>query len=169
MNFMVAAAKELTLFLLTAIIVVSSDTVLIRLLVYRLKGSIKEMSKTALELTPTEWQAYHPGTRSEGDPEESTAPARQEQARQLARQAAELLREKFQAQRVVLFGSLAAPSGFNRWSDIDLAAWGIPADRFYAAVAAVTGLSPDFKVDLVDPETCRPGLKSAIEREGLDL
>lgn len=129
------------------------------------------MGKTALELTPTEWQAYHPGTSTEGDPgdETTTSAVRQEQARQLARQAAQLLRDKFQARRVVLFGSLAHPSDFNRWSDIDLAAWGIPPDRFYAAVAAVTGLSPDFKIDLIDPDTCRPGLKSAVEREGVDL
>lgn len=129
------------------------------------------MGKTALELTSTEWQAYHPGAATAGDPgdETTTSAARQEQARQLARQAAQLLREKFQARRVVLFGSLAYPSGFNRWSDIDLAAWGIPPDRFYAAVAAVTGLSPDFKIDLIDPDTCRPGLKSAVEREGVDL
>ena len=61
------------------------------------------------------------------------------------------------------------PSDFNRWSDIDLAAWGIAVDRFYAAVAAVTGLSAEFKIDLIDPDTCSASLKSAIERQGVEL
>ena len=33
--------------------------------------------------------------------------------------------------------------GYSVWSDIDLAAWGIPPERFFAAVAAMTGLSAD--------------------------
>lgn len=129
------------------------------------------MSKTALQLTSQEWQAYHPApvSKDEDAGRTTAAVARQAQAQRLARQAAQLLREKFGARRVVLFGSLASQSDFDHWSDIDLAAWGIPADRFYAAVAAVTGLSPDFKIDLIDPDTCRPGLRSIIEREGVEL
>ncbi|QGP92258.1 hypothetical protein MGLY_16280 [Neomoorella glycerini] len=60
-------------------------------------------------------------------------------------------------------------SRFTRWSDVDLAAWGIPDDQFYAAVGVVTGLSEKFKVDLVDPEACRDSLRSAIESEGVEL
>lgn len=69
----------------------------------------------------------------------------------------------------MVFGSLAQETGFTNWSDIDLAAWGIPPQRYYAAVAAVTGLSPEFKIDLIDPTTCRPGLKEVIERDGVAL
>jgi hypothetical protein len=43
------------------------------------------------------------------------------------------------------------------------------ADQFYRAVAAVTGVSPDFEVDLVDPEGCRSAVRQFIEREGIDL
>jgi len=58
------------------------------------------------------------------------------------------LKESFGARKVVVFGSLAHRSWFTH-SDVDLAAWGIPDDRFYAAVGAVTGLSKEFKVALV--------------------
>jgi len=58
---------------------------------------------------------------------------------------------------------------FGPWSDIDLAAWGIPGNQFYRAVAAVSGISSDFKVDLVDPEDCRPAVRQMIEPEGIDL
>jgi predicted nucleotidyltransferase len=129
------------------------------------------MSKTALDLTPSQWQAYRPAKISESYSEshKRQLARRKQQAMQVARQAARLLRERFQAQRVVLFGSLVHEASFTPWSDIDLAAWGIPPDRIYAAIAAVTGLSPDFKIDLVDPGACRPGLQSAIERDGVEL
>ena len=126
------------------------------------------MPKTVLELTAQEWQAYRPGAqlgRSVGAQEDK----RWQAAWQIARQAARVLRQEFGASRIVVFGSLARRSGFNPWSDIDLAAWGIPADRFYRAVAVVTGLSPDFKIDLLDLETCKPALRQIAEQEGIDL
>jgi uncharacterized protein len=58
---------------------------------------------------------------------------------------------------------------FTLWSDIDIAAWKLPPLRFYEAVTDITGLSAEFQVDLVDPQSCRPSLRDAIERDGLDL
>lgn len=40
-----------------------------------------------------------------------------------------LLREQFGTMRVVVFGSLTRCEFYTRWSDIDLAAWGIPPER----------------------------------------
>ena len=125
------------------------------------------MSKTALELTPDEWLAYQPATYSESNKTELAA--RKRRAIQLAHQTAQLLKDRFGAQRVVLFGSLTHEVSFTLWSDIDLAAWGIPPEQIYGAVAAVTGISPDFKIDLVDPDPCRPGLKAVIEQHGVEL
>jgi len=123
------------------------------------------MTRTALALTAEEWRAYRPGVKID---EEQTA-ERWERAWEVARTAASLLRQKFGATRVVVFGSLAHRAWFTPWSDIDLAAWGIPPDAFYRAVAIVTGISPEFEVDLVAPEDCRPTLCQVIEREGVDL
>lgn len=94
---------------------------------------------------------------------------RYDRAWAVARQAAALLKSSFGAKKVAVFGSLVNRLWFSRWSDIDLAAWGIPHDCFYKAVAAVTDLSEEFKVDLVDPESCRPGLRERIEQEGIVL
>ena len=121
------------------------------------------MGKTALELSKKEWQAYRPASRIT----ENADPERLRRAWHVARTAAELLRGRFGATRVVAFGSLVHDDWFTRWSDIDLAAWGIPPDAFSRAVAAVTGLSAEFKIDLVDPEDCRPALRQAIDREGI--
>ncbi|MCG3209585.1 MAG: hypothetical protein FOGNACKC_03212 [Anaerolineae bacterium] len=69
----------------------------------------------------------------------------------------------------MLFGSLRDETLFTWWSDIDLAAWGISEQQIYKAIAQVAGLSPDFKIDLVDLDVCRPGLKTVIERDGVEL
>jgi len=121
------------------------------------------VGKTALELSEKEWQAYRPASSIVEEPD----PDRLNLAWSLARTAADLLRERFGATRVVVFGSLAHDEWFTRWSDIDLAAWGISPEAFFRAVAAVTGLSTEFKLDLVDPQDCRPALRRAIEREGV--
>ncbi|MCS7259716.1 MAG: nucleotidyltransferase domain-containing protein [Anaerolineae bacterium] len=123
------------------------------------------MGKTALELTDEELKQYHPAARLQ----ESTAPERWAQAWHVAQAAAELLRREFGATRVVAFGSLAHRAWFTQWSDIDLAAWGIPPDQFYRAVAVVTGLSAEFEINLVSPEDVHPSVRRAIEREGVDL
>ena len=123
------------------------------------------MVKTALELTREEWQAYRPGAQmGQGQVWE-----RWERAWRVARAAAEALRQQFGATRVVAFGSLARRDGFTPWSDVDLAAWGIPPGAFYRAVAVVTGISPEFKLDLVALEDCPSHLRHVIEREGVAL
>jgi predicted nucleotidyltransferase len=123
------------------------------------------MGKTALDLTCDEWQAYQPG--AELDREQLSE--RWRRAWNTARLAAQVLRRRFGATRIVAFGSLTRRDWFTPWSDIDLAAWDMPPDVFYRAVAAVTGLDPEFKVDLVVPEDCQPTLRRVIEQEGVAL
>jgi len=94
---------------------------------------------------------------------------RYQEAWKLAKRAAALLKENFGAGKVVVFGSLTKRLWFTRWSDIDLAAWGIPDEQFYAAVGAVTALSADFKIDLIDVNECRDSLRKAIEAEGIKI
>jgi predicted nucleotidyltransferase len=129
------------------------------------------MAKTALELSPEEWKTYRPDTiaAQRSEDERKAIRQRRQKAIRLARRAAKLLREEFGAKRVMLFGSLAHRGWFTRWSDIDLAAWGIPPKKFYAAVAAMTAMSEAFRIDLVDPEACSPSLREAILSEGIPL
>ena len=123
------------------------------------------MTRTAVALSAEEQRSYRPGVQVD----EEMVKERWKRAWQVAQQAADLLRERFGATRVVVFGSLAHRSWFTPWSDIDLAAWGIPPDAFYRAVALVTRLSPEFEIDLVESAECRPALQRVIEREGIEL
>jgi predicted nucleotidyltransferase len=129
------------------------------------------MAKTALDLKPDEWQAYHLGAviRQRQMLTEGTMQPRWELAQRVARKAAKRLREEFGARRIVLFGSAVEASSFTRWSDVDLGVWGVAPESFYAAVGAVTSLSTEISVDLVDPDQCPPALQNVIERDGIEL
>jgi predicted nucleotidyltransferase len=126
---------------------------------------------TALDLPVEERKLYDPANaiRKRQITTRKELSDRRQRALKVAQQAANLLRETYKAQRVVIFGSLARGDGFTLWSDIDLAVWGVPPDQFYAAVAVVTGLSAEFKIDLVDPDFCRPILLDFIDHEGIEI
>ena len=133
-------------------------------MVERLNGMIPEVH-------PQDYSQYNPlvEIRKRRLAQKEELALRKKRALRIARRAAGILREKFGARSVVLYGSLAKKSDFTLWSDIDLAASGIAPQRFYSAVAAVTGMSSEFKIDLVDSDSCRTSLKSAIDKEGITL
>jgi len=94
---------------------------------------------------------------------------REERAWVAARNAAALLKERFRATKVVIFGSLVHKGTFTRWSDVDIAAWGISPEDTFRAIGAVMEMSSDIEVNLVDVGTCRPNLLTVIEEEGVEL
>lgn len=126
---------------------------------------------TALDLSPEALKQYRPHEavrRRKGAASEELS-KRRHRAMMVAHKAADLLREEFGAKDVFVFGSLARRGGFTPWSDVDLAAFGIPPSRFFEAVGAVIGLSSEFKLDLVDIETCPDSLREAIVTEGKSI
>ena len=127
--------------------------------------------RTALDMRVEGWKAFRPipAILQRQSATQAQLERRRKRAMRFARQAAALLRAEFGVRNVILFGSLATPGGFTLWSDIDLSVFGVPADRFYAAVAAITGLSAEIKVDLVDAEACKASLREAIDRDGVAL
>jgi predicted nucleotidyltransferase len=129
------------------------------------------MAKTAFDLSPRERQAYKPDKmiKLRTIEEERKIKTRSQMGWVLVRKAEKLLKSEFGAEKVFVFGSLLHESSFTLWSDIDLSASGIAADKYYAAVAAVSDLSSSTKIDLIDLESCRPSLRDTILKEGLEL
>ena len=119
-------------------------------------------------IPPAAMATYREAARQCHCAEKEYLRVRRQCAWELARQAARLLEERFGAERVVLFGSLAQER-FNRWSDVDIAAWGLRPEDTWRALGAVLDLDPDIEVNLVDMACCRPAIKAVIEREGVDL
>lgn len=126
------------------------------------------MALTALDLTPKELKKYRPleflrkrkvATRVE-------ISNRRRRAYSVALKSAKLLKEKFGAKKVILFGSLIRRGSFTRYSDIDLAVRGISSDLYLTAMDTVMHMSPEFKIDLVDLAFCSPALRVVVENDG---
>ncbi|MBI2901888.1 MAG: nucleotidyltransferase domain-containing protein [Planctomycetes bacterium] len=91
-------------------------------------------------------------------------------ARDAALRAAAVLRERFGARRVVLFGSALLPERFDpARSDLDLAVEGLPWRRYFEAIEAVRRAAEPFRVDLKEIEVAPQELRESIEAEGLVL
>ena len=124
------------------------------------------MAKTVSQLTPEELKQYDP-TRNLG---KGLDPERWARAQARLPKLAALLRKQFGAKRVKVFGSLVDKGRYAKWSDIDLAVWGIAPEQYFKVVGAANDLSPDINVDLVEPETCSSlTLKRIIKEEGIEI
>ncbi len=122
-----------------------------------------------VDLSPEKLTIYRAAAHKRRRQDRAELNRRREKAWQIARQAAQLLREQFKVSRVVAFGSLTRESGFTRWSDVDIAAWGIAPEDTFRAIGAVMDLGVEIPVNLVDVNTARPSFLTVIERDGVEL
>ena len=120
-------------------------------------------------LTPQQLDAYRHTVRRRAAEAAARRAKRREMAWTAAREAADLLRSRYGATRVLVFGSLVEGTHFGERSDIDLAADGLHPSDHFAALGHLLGLSPDFEFDLVDLSSCPPGLRVAVLAEGVPL
>ncbi|MBL7064614.1 MAG: nucleotidyltransferase domain-containing protein [Anaerolineae bacterium] len=124
---------------------------------------------TALQVSPKAMAVYRATARRRWEEEQQALARRRERAWQVAHRAVALLKEQFGATQVAAFGSLVHGFWFSGTSDIDLATWGLKFDDYFVAVAKLQDISPEFKIDLVAVEHCRPAPREAIVREGKPL
>ena len=112
-------------------------------------------------------QAYIATARQRQQQRQTQLQQRRQQGLTLAGVAAEILKHDFDVSRVVVFGSVLSDQTFHETSDLDLAVWGLPPERYLSAVAKLLNLS-GFSIDLVPAETASPHLQAAIAK-GLEL
>jgi predicted nucleotidyltransferase len=123
----------------------------------------------SLELTPEQISAYRRNAQRRREQERPEIERRRERAWESARRAARVLKKQFGVTRIVVFGSLARDTGFTRWSDVDIAAWGIAMEDTFRAIGVIMDLETEVPVNLVDVNTASPSLLETIEREGIAL
>ncbi len=88
---------------------------------------------------------------------------RKEQALQAAEACIRLLKERFGARRVILFGSVAGQGPWHGRSDIDLAVEGLAPEDFFPAYSACCDLLPrGLELDLVPLEDAYPEMRARI-------
>lgn len=108
--------------------------------------------------------------RRRGEEARREQEARRRRARKTARRVADYLRRTYDADRVVLFGSMAEEEvPLSARSDIDLAVWGLDKMDYFEAVARVQDEAAPFQVDLVRVEQCPASLREVIQREGREI
>ncbi len=88
-----------------------------------------------------------------------------QRAWQTAHRIAAVLYKDFGATQVAVFGSLAEPEAFSKWSDIDIAVWGIPNDKYFRASSIASDISGLFKVDLIDFESSKGLFRERIQSQ----
>ncbi len=93
--------------------------------------------------------------------------SRQRRGHEIARECARILKERFGASRVVLFGSMLETERLTPHSDIDLAVRGLKPEELFRAGAAIER-GHGFTVDLVEAPKAKPYILKAIER-GMEL
>jgi predicted nucleotidyltransferase len=80
-----------------------------------------------------------------------------------------VLRDRFGATRVRLFGSLARGDGdVDRGFDIDLAVEGVAPGKFFEAWA-VAARQTKRRLDVVDVKDASPLLRQRFDEDGIDL
>jgi len=90
---------------------------------------------------------------------------RKEQALETAEACIRLLKERFGARRVILFGSIVGQGIWHERSDIDLAVEGLAPAEFFPAYSACRDLLPrglDLELDLVSLEDAYPEMRARI-------
>lgn len=124
---------------------------------------------TALELSREELQVYVDAHRKRVWPKLTAEQEAEREAKiDLARRVAHMLRKKYAASRVILFGSLAHQAWYHDKSDIDLAVEGL-GELYFKAWGDAEQIVNGRKIDLIDMEMASDSLRKAIERKGIEL
>jgi predicted nucleotidyltransferase len=126
---------------------------------------------TALELSREEWKPYIEAARRRPSPRGLTATDQVERENLLVRirKAAEVLKSRFGATRVVLFGSLAYPEWFTEDSDVDLVIEGLEGKDYWEAWRVTEEIIGNRLVDFIEMETIGESLRRAVHRSGVEL
>ena len=120
--------------------------------------------RTAKDLSPEELKEYRKRLDQHFQ-NRKVDKALLQRAWQTAHKIAAMLYEDFGATKVAIFGSLVDKVRFTKWSDIDIAVWGIPADRYFSALWQAEEISGLFKVNLVDFENCNSLFRERIQNQ----
>ena len=89
--------------------------------------------RTAKHLSPEELKQYRLRLERHFQNRQVDEALRQ-RAWQTVHRVADMLYKDFGATDVAVFGSLAERESFTKWSDIDIAVWGIRSEEYFRAV-----------------------------------
>ena len=124
--------------------------------------------RTAKHLSPEELKQYRLRLERHFQNRQVDEALRQ-RAWQTVHRVADMLYKDFGATDVAVFGSLAERESFTKWSDIDIAVWGIRSEEYFRAVWEAEEISRLFKVDLVDFESCKGRFRERVMNQAVRI
>jgi predicted nucleotidyltransferase len=115
----------------------------------------------------------HPTGLPEANPRRALTPSspqlleqRRQEALAVAQQCEVILRDRFHAKQVILFGSLSGESPWHQDSDLDLAVAGLSHAEWLKTYDELGAIAPPWlKIDLVRLESLYPEVRACILRE----
>jgi uncharacterized protein len=146
-----------------------TSLVVVNTLAVDAKEAVVRQGMDTADILPEQMERYRKAAVERLERDQQAAKPRRVTAMAVAKQAARVLKDRYGATRVVLFGSLAHGAWFNPGSDIDLAAEGIPPRLFWKAWCALDRLQSSFEIELVAWETASARLRGELDRYGVDL
>ncbi len=123
----------------------------------------------AFNISPEKMAEYRAGARRREAARQAEIDARFALAWEAAHEGAEILKSQFQAEKVVVFGSLLNRELFHQRSDVDLAAWGIREEQYLAALGRLSKVSSEISIDLICVEEAPERLYQRIITNGKAL
>jgi len=122
-----------------------------------------------ISITPEQMAVYRATAQQRQHEKLQSQVRRQERGLEVARLGAKLLKKKYGAKRVVLFGSLLDLKKMHENSDVDIAVWGIEERQYLRALAELLDLDPNFSVDLIEAEYAQPRILETVNTVGIEL
>lgn len=119
-------------------------------------------------MTPEEHEKYAAGWRKRRQADEQRLQERRAALLERAERVASLLRERFGARKVILFGSVAT-GRLWRHSDLDLAVLGLSEEQYMEAFWEASGMAQPFQLDLLPVERASAALQRRLAQEGVEL
>ena len=126
------------------------------------------MTKTPNDIT-SKYAPYVVYARQQAALRQQQATGRHQAAWHTVQQIADFLRQKYQPDEIIVFGSLIHPETFGLHSDIDIAVRGIAWPDYLRAWNEVEAQFPAFEIDLIDISIVSDLMRQRIEAEGQRL
>ncbi|MCL6436858.1 MAG: nucleotidyltransferase domain-containing protein [Leptolyngbyaceae cyanobacterium HOT.MB2.61] len=121
-----------------------------------------------MQLSSDQLRRYRAGLQQKLKHQQEAQLQKQQRGWEVARQAAQILKSRWGASKVILFGSMLEAKKVHDRSDIDLAVWGLSPDDYFRTLSELLDLDPEFAIDLVEIEQAKPLIRQAIQA-GVEL
>lgn len=117
---------------------------------------------------PEQIEKYVSGWKKRKENKDVNLEKKHKAALEKASRIADMLKDKYDVKKVVLFGSTATGKLWTH-SDIDIAVFGLDEDKYLDIVWEASQLALPFSVDILLAEKTSELLQQKIQREGIEI